>query len=85
MTGFARAPEDRPTPPDVYNWKVYASALIISMGVTAYGYDSAFIGTTITQESFKRDFGLDVMSKAERDSVNSNLTSICTFQSQHLG
>jgi hypothetical protein len=69
----------------VYDWKVYASALIISMGVMAYGYDSAFIGTTITQESFKRDFGLDVMSKAERDSVNSNLTSICTFQSQHLG
>jgi hypothetical protein len=84
MTGFARAPEDRPTPPDVYNWKVYASALIISMGVMAYGYDSAFIGTTITQESFKRDFGLDMMSKAERDSVNSNLTSICKSRSQHL-
>jgi hypothetical protein len=83
MTGFARAPEDRPTPQEVYNWKVYASALIISMGVMAYGYDSAFIGTTITQESFKRDFGLDVMSKAERDSVNSNLTSICTSHHQY--
>ena len=79
MTGFARAPEDRPTPQEVYNWKVYVSALIISMGVMAYGYDSAFIGTTITQRSFKRDFGLNEMTAAEQNSVNSNLTSICEF------
>ena len=79
MTGFARAPEDRPTPQEVYNWKVYVSALIISMGVMAYGYDSAFIGTTITQSSFKRDFGLNEMTASEQNSVNSNLTSICEF------
>ena len=79
MTGFARAPEDRPTPQEVYNWKVYVSALIISMGVMAYGYDSAFIGTTITQTSFKRDFGLNEMTASEQNSVNSNLTSICEF------
>jgi hypothetical protein len=47
------------------------------MGVLAYGYDSAFIGTTITQKSFKRDFGLTSMTKAEQDNVSSNLTSIC--------
>lgn len=47
------------------------------MGVLAYGYDSAFIGTTITQKSFKRDFGLDKMSKKEQNDVSSNLTSIC--------
>lgn len=38
MGGFARAPEDRPTPPEVYNWRVYMAALVISMGVLAYGY-----------------------------------------------
>ncbi|KAK2778765.1 hypothetical protein FQN52_002680 [Onygenales sp. PD_12] len=76
MTGFSRAPEDRPTPPEVYNWKVYTASLVISMGVLAYGYDSAFIGTTITQKSFKRDFGLDQMSASEQDAVSSNLTSI---------
>ncbi|KAK3112940.1 hypothetical protein LTR53_010251 [Teratosphaeriaceae sp. CCFEE 6253] len=42
----------------------------------AYGYDSAFIGTTINQASFKRDFGITGMSKAEQNNVNSNLTSI---------
>ncbi|KAF2645798.1 general substrate transporter [Massarina eburnea CBS 473.64] len=76
MTGFSRAKEDRPTPPEVYNWRVYTSALVISMGVLAYGYDSAFIGTTITQKSFLRDFGMDVMSKKEVADISSNLTSI---------
>jgi hypothetical protein len=53
------------------------AALVISMGVLAYGYDSAFIGTTITHESFKRDFGLNNMSTHEKNEVTSNITSIC--------
>ncbi|RDL33016.1 Uncharacterized protein BP5553_08455 [Venustampulla echinocandica] len=76
MTGFSRAKEDRPTPPEVYNWRVYMASLVVSMGVLAYGYDSAFIGTTITQKSFMRDFGLDVMTKSQQNEVSSNLTSI---------
>ena len=55
------------------------AALVISMGVLAYGYDSAFIGTTITHESFKRDFGLNSMTTHEKNEVTSNITSICTF------
>lgn len=47
------------------------------MGVLAYGYDSAFIGSTIVQKSFKRDFGIVNMSKKEQNDVSSNLTSIC--------
>ena len=46
------------------------------MGVLAYGYDSSFIGTTITQKSFLRDFGMDGMSKAQQNDISSNLTSI---------
>lgn len=76
MTGFARAKEDRPTPPEVYSWRVYASALIVALGVMAYGYDSAFIGTTITLKSFERDFGILNMSAEEQNAVSSNLTSI---------
>jgi len=49
------------------------AALVISMGVLAYGYDSAFIGTTIAQESFKRDFGINASNKNE---ITSNITSI---------
>jgi hypothetical protein len=54
-------------------------SLVISMGVLAYGYDSAFIGTTITQPAFKRDFGLATMSKSEQNDISSNVTSICTY------
>lgn len=60
-----------------YNWRIYTLALVISMGVLTYGYDSAFIGTTITQASFMRDFGLDKMTTAGQVAVSSNLTSIC--------
>jgi MFS family permease len=48
------------------------------MGLLTYGYDSAFIGTTITQKSFKSDFGLVNMTKVQQNAVSSNLTSICT-------
>lgn len=53
------------------------AAVVISMGVLAFGYDSAFIGTTITHASFTRDFGLDKMTISERNEVASNITSIC--------
>jgi hypothetical protein len=49
------------------------------MGLLTYGYDSAFIGTTITQKSFRSDFGLNTMTKAQQNAVSSNLTSICTI------
>jgi hypothetical protein len=56
------------------------AAMVISMGVLAYGYDSAFIGTTIAHQSFKRDFGLlpTLKTKAQLDEITSNITSICT-------
>lgn len=60
------------------------AALVISMGVLAYGYDSAFIGTTITSEAFKRDFGLVHMSTHEKNNVTSNITSICTSPSTSI-
>ena len=60
------------------------AALVISMGVLAYGYDSAFIGTTIATPAFKRDFGLTHMSVSEANNVNSNLTSICMLMPYKL-
>lgn len=37
-----------------------------------FGYDSAFIGTTIARDSFKRDFGI---TDAVANSISSNITS----------
>lgn len=45
-----------PAPPEVFNWRVYMIAMVASMGAFLFGYDLAFIGTTITQKSFKKYF-----------------------------
>lgn len=46
------------------------------MAVLGFGYDTSFIGTTITQKSFQRDFGLDKLSKHKHDDVTGNITSV---------
>lgn len=71
MGGF-RAVEDRPTPKEVYNWRLYLEAAVISFGSLLFGYDSAFIGTTIARDSFKRDFNI---TDDVANSISSNITS----------
>ena len=68
--------EDRPTPPSVYNWRVYVLALVASCGSNMIGYTSAFIGTTVTLPSFKTEFGLNTMTKPERDLISENIVSL---------
>lgn len=48
MGGFTRV-EDRPTPKEVYNWRVYMLALACGFGALAFGYDQAFVGATVWQ------------------------------------
>ncbi|KAF9894158.1 hypothetical protein FE257_009131 [Aspergillus nanangensis] len=71
MGGF-RAVEDRPTPREVYNWRLFVEAAIIGTGSLLFGYDSAFIGTTIARKSFQQDFAI---SKADANNISSNITS----------
>ncbi|KAK7414330.1 hypothetical protein QQX98_006772 [Neonectria punicea] len=71
MGGF-RAVEDRPTPKEVYNWRLYAEAGIIATGSLLFGYDSAFVGTTIARQSFKNDFNINPDDSAD---ISSNITS----------
>ncbi|QUC23450.1 uncharacterized protein UV8b_07691 [Ustilaginoidea virens] len=71
MGGF-HAKEDRPTPKEVYNWRLYGEAAIIATGSVLFGYDSAFVGTTIARQSFKTAFDIQKSSAAE---ISSNITS----------
>ncbi|KAI8622974.1 general substrate transporter [Xylariaceae sp. FL1651] len=71
MGGF-RAVEDRPTPKEVYNSRLYFEAAVIALGSFLFGYDSAFIGTTIARKSFISDFHI---TKEASNSVSSNITS----------
>ncbi|KAH6889730.1 general substrate transporter [Thelonectria olida] len=71
MGGF-RAVEDRPTPKEVYNFRLYSEAAIIATGSLLFGYDSAFVGTTIARASFKTDFNINPDHAAD---ISSNITS----------
>ncbi|KAJ7498073.1 general substrate transporter [Mycena galericulata] len=68
--------EDRPTPEEVYNWKVYANAIIATWAAVMIGYDSAFIGTSISLASFESEFGLRTKTTEEFDFISANIVSV---------
>jgi MFS family permease len=74
--GILTLAEDRPTPLSVYNWRVYVLAIVASCGSNMIGYTSAFIGTTITLDSFKKEFGIDQKSAEERNLISENIVSL---------
>jgi sugar porter (SP) family MFS transporter len=74
--GLLTLVEDRPTPKEVYNWRVYACAAIASFASCMIGYDSAFIGTTLALPSFQSEFDFGKMSDSEQALVSANIVSI---------
>jgi MFS family permease len=65
-----------PAPKEIYNFKVYSAAVLASMGALIFGYDLAFIGTTITLKPFMKDFHLTHASQAEKDAFSANIISL---------
>ncbi|KAL4942355.1 quinate permease [Aspergillus oleicola] len=65
--------EDRPTPREVYNWRVYLLAAVASFTSCMIGYDSAFIGTTLSLDSFKDEFDWENLNS---DLVSANIVSL---------
>ncbi|KAH8655257.1 general substrate transporter [Xylariales sp. PMI_506] len=74
--GLLTLQEDRPTPAAVYNWRVYACAAVASFASCMIGYDSAFIGTTLSLPSFKDEFNFAAYSAAELALVQANIVSV---------
>ncbi|KAF2086677.1 general substrate transporter [Saccharata proteae CBS 121410] len=68
--------EDRPTPKAVYNWRVYTCAAIASFASCMIGYDSAFIGTTLSLTSFSDEFGFGDMTADHLALVKANIVSV---------
>ncbi|ETS81612.1 hypothetical protein PFICI_06614 [Pestalotiopsis fici W106-1] len=62
-----------PAPKQIYGWRPYALACSSSWAAAMFGYDSAFIGSTLTLTSFKNDFGLGGEAATR---LSSNITSI---------
>ena len=75
------APKDlsaNPAPIEVYNWRVYLLAVSAAMGSSMFGYDSAFIGGTMSLPSFQARFGLAGAESTVLASLRANIVS--TFQ-----
>ncbi|KAL5356884.1 putative quinate permease [Aspergillus floccosus] len=68
--------EDRPTPKEVYNWRIYLLAAVASFTSCMIGYDSAFIGTTISLQSFKDEFDWESMSPDKQNLISANIVSL---------
>ncbi|PWN20466.1 general substrate transporter [Microstroma glucosiphilum] len=49
--------EDRPTPKEVYNLRIWGCAAVAASAAIMIGYDSAFVGGAITLKGFLKDFG----------------------------
>lgn len=56
--GFSRAPEDRPTPKEVYNYRIYILTFLACLGSWMFGYNNGVIGGVLVLPSFMRDFNL---------------------------
>ncbi|GFZ46100.1 Quinate transporter [Saitozyma sp. JCM 24511] len=67
--------EDRPTPKEVYNARIYIFAATCAMGATTFGYDAAFLGTTLARKSFKDHFGITTMTAVQQSATSGNITS----------
>ena len=67
--------EDRPTPKNVYNWRVYSTAIMASAAAIIIGYDGGYIGGTVALDSFKQEFGLE-NDVAHYQFVISNVISV---------
>lgn len=74
--GIFALKEDRPTPKEVYNWRVYVCAATASMAACTIGYDSAFIGTTLALPSFVEEFGFATMDPGKLSLLKQNIVSV---------
>ncbi|KAM0754727.1 quinate permease [Meredithblackwellia eburnea MCA 4105] len=70
--------EDRPTPKEVYNARIYVMACVAATAAIMIGYDSAFIGTTIALSSFKKEFNLATKTATQFANISANIVS--TYQ-----
>lgn len=74
--GLLTLKEDRPTPKEVYNWRVYACATVASFAACLIGYESAFFGTTLALPSFTEEFDFDSYEPNDLAMVKQNIVSV---------
>ncbi|KAK9474931.1 general substrate transporter [Dipodascopsis tothii] len=76
MPSFFQRTEDVPTPPQVYNRRIYLASSIAAFSAAMIGYDCGFIGGSISLESFKTEFALDAIPPSQADLITANIVSL---------
>ncbi|KAL7270441.1 hypothetical protein RUND412_006855 [Rhizina undulata] len=72
---LGRAREDRPTPPEVYNWRIYTIAALACTGGAIFGYNNGVIGGCITLPAFRADFRMPPLNTPANSFVSANIIS----------
>lgn len=62
-------------PQEIYNWKLAVAAITAAAAAIIIGYDSGFIGTTVTLPGFEAEF-TDSMSSSAAAEANSNVIAV---------
>ncbi len=74
--GFSRAAEDRPTPPEVYNYRIYALTLLACLGSWMFGYNNGVIAGVLVLPAFVRDFKLPPSGTTAYNNIIENVVSM---------
>lgn len=63
-------------PEAIYNLRIVLIAITAASAAIIIGYDSGFIGGTVSLASFQSEFGLDKMSPGAKANVEANVVSV---------
>lgn len=63
-------------PDEIYNLKIVLVAITAASAAIIIGYDSGFIGGTVSLASFQNEFGFEKLSSSARANVEANVVSV---------
>jgi MFS family permease len=73
---FTRAPESRPTPPQIYNIRIYILTILSCLGSWMFGYNNGIIAGVLVLPSFYHDFHLPPLNTSAYDNTVANIVSL---------
>lgn len=66
-TSIWASPDWKSDPREIFNWRLWYLTTTVAFAGCSYGFDQGNIGGVLTLPSFKKAFGLDVLSENEAD------------------
>ncbi|KUJ15196.1 general substrate transporter [Mollisia scopiformis] len=74
--GFTRAVEDRPTPKEVYNYRIYLLTFSCCLGSWMFGYNNGVIAGVLVLPAFVGDFHLPDSGTSSYNNIIENIVSL---------